>query len=714
MKKYLLLFTTFFSLTIAHGQTPSWLWTKGSSGNGINEGWCAATDTFGNAFIGGFMQSDSIIFGTNTLITNGQQDIIIAKYNSSGNLLWAKNSGGTSPDVCFSIATDVPGNIYATGFFQSSALVLGADTLNTNGSQDVILIKYDTAGNALWARSAGGAFTDIGYSVSCDASGNVYIAGIFDSPAITFGSTTLTKGSGDAIFIAKYDNSGNVLWAKSATGTNALSTKGVAADIFGNAYITGSFSSPSVSFGSCILNNPNPGADLVFLVKYNPFGNVLWAKSSLNIGSAYGIAVATDFSGNSYITGDFMYCDSISFGQFTLQNANQGNGDVFVVKYDTSGNELWANKGSGGGDDCGFGIATDNSNNIYISGGYDRGANQYFAITFGSYTLPFPPGGKDPMFIVKYDSGGSVLCASSLQSGGDDFSGIAADNSGNAYIGGDFFTTPFIVGNDTLYLNNNGDEQFFLSKYRCETTTAPVINLMSSDTSFCDKHCINFYDLSTNNPTSWQWFFPGSDSLTSAEQNPTNICYNTYGSFDVTLIACNAAGCDTLVLPGFINEYPAPTPTIIQSNDTLFSSPGVAYQWWSVDSGIIAGANNYYYIPTQGGSYYVIVTDTTGCEGASNTIIITGINSPLERGRGCVITPNPNNGTFTITLTSSITKDFSLRITNPLGQTIFNKQGAIGKGQQVVDVNMDGTAKGLYMVEVVNGGKVYRGKVIIH
>src|SRR5205085_9166610 len=131
---------------------------------------------------------------------------------------------------------------------------------------------------------------------------------------------------------------------------------------------------------------------------------------------------------------------------------------------------------------------------------------------------------------------------------------------------------------------------------------APSVNLMSSDTTFCEKHCIDFYDLSTNNPASWQWFFPGSDSLTSTLQNPTNICYNNYGSFDVTLIACNAAGCDTLVLPGFINEYQTLTPTITQSNDTLFSSTGVAYQWWSVDSGIITGANKYYYLRTQSGS----------------------------------------------------------------------------------------------------------------
>jgi hypothetical protein len=254
--------------------------------------------------------------------------------------------------------------------------------------------------------------------------------------------------------------------------------------------------------------------------------------------------------------------------------------------------------------------------------------------------------------------------------------------------------------------------QNLISNVYSSVANLPSVNILSSDTSFCEKHCIDFYDLSTNNPTSWQWFFPGSDSLTSTLQNPTNICYSTYGSFDVTLIACNAAGCQTLLLPGFINEYQIPTPTITQVNDTLFSSPGVAYQWWSVDSGIIAGANNYYYLPTQAGNYFVIVTDTIGCSGASNTII-TGLTELTVSNGQLTIAPNPNNGAFVITLPLTITKDFSDHIINPLGQETYNMQTAISNGQQTIDVQIENAVKGLYLVEVVNGGKIYRGKFMV-
>jgi len=234
---------------------------------------------------------------------------------------------------------------------------------------------------------------------------------------------------------------------------------------------------------------------------------------------------------------------------------------------------------------------------------------------------------------------------------------------------------------------------------------------MSSDTSFCEKQqCIDFYDLSINNPTSWQWLFPAADSITSTLQNPPNICYNTYGSFDVTLIACNAAGCDTLLFPGFINVYQTLTPTITQLNDTLFSSSGITYQWWSVDSGIIAGANNYYYRPTQGGSYYVIVTDSNGCAGTSNVIAITSISQISNFQFPISIIPNPNNGSFTITLNQPV-KDFSLHIINSLGQTIKIIK-CNHRSLNKIYVDMITFPNGLYHVELITKDRVYKQKFV--
>ena len=114
------------------------------------------------------------------------------------------------------------------------------------------------------------------------------------------------------------------------------------------------------------------------------------------------------------------------------------------------------------------------------------------------------------------------------------------------------------------------------------TSAAPLANLSSSDTVFCEKQSIDFFDLSTNSPTSWQWTFTGAAPASSTLQNPTGIYYPGYGSFDVQLIACNGAGCDTATFSQFITEYPNPPAPIISINGSQYcSTPAVSYSWYN-------------------------------------------------------------------------------------------------------------------------------------
>ncbi|MEO8147659.1 MAG: T9SS type A sorting domain-containing protein [Bacteroidia bacterium] len=246
----------------------------------------------------------------------------------------------------------------------------------------------------------------------------------------------------------------------------------------------------------------------------------------------------------------------------------------------------------------------------------------------------------------------------------------------------------------------------FTPDYVFSLSTAPVISLASSDTSFCEKQCLNFYDLSTNNPTSWQWFFPGSDSLTSSLQNPTNICYNSYGSFDVTLIACNAAGCDTLILQNYITEYQSPVDSIYQSNDTLYSLPAYTYQWYEVTNGIIAGATNQYFVPQQAGSYYCIISDSIGCNASSSTIIITATNQISNFNFPISISPNPFNSTISITFQNQNISKASLTIKNVLGQNVYSRicppsgvRGSSGNGSLEIDLSF--LPKGIYLLDLM-------------
>ena len=131
----------------------------------------------------------------------------------------------------------------------------------------------------LWAQSAGGTSGDEGRSCATDASGNVIATGLFSSPTITFGTTVLTNAGGNDMFIVKYDPSGNVLWAKSAGGTSGAGGNSCTTDASGNIIATGYFTSPTITFGTTVLTNANAGSSDIFIVKYDSGGNVLWAKS---------------------------------------------------------------------------------------------------------------------------------------------------------------------------------------------------------------------------------------------------------------------------------------------------------------------------------------------------------------------------------------------------------------------------------------------------
>ena len=228
-----------FLNTILPAQLPSFNWARRAGGTDYEYGYGIARDGANNTIITGKFEGPAT-FGSITLAGIGSDDIFIAKYDESGNVLWAKQAGGTSNDYGRSVATDISGDIIVTGMFYSSA-TFGSITLTSAGGYDFFIVKFDAStGNVLWAKRAGGAETDCGFNVETDESGNIFATGYFYGSA-TFGSTTLTTAGASDIFIAKYTGSGNLLWAKRAGGTGSDYGYGIATDKSGNCLVTGSF-----------------------------------------------------------------------------------------------------------------------------------------------------------------------------------------------------------------------------------------------------------------------------------------------------------------------------------------------------------------------------------------------------------------------------------------------------------------------------------------
>lgn len=245
-------------------------------------------------------------------------------------------------------------------------------------------------------------------------------------------------------------------WAKRAGGVDAETSYAVATDTSGNVYVTGTYQS-SISFGTTTLSAS--GSSDIFLVKYDASGNVLWAKGFGGTGfdQARALNVAPD--GSVYISGSFT-SSTIDFDPTSSAGGltNGGDHDVFFVKYTSSGSFVFANKFTGLAQEAGYDIAFDDSSNVYIAGQFQSTID----VDFSSNTYSLTSAGSHDVFLAKYTPTGSIVWA--RQAGGisDDQAFSVAVKDNFVYVAG------FITGSANFSTHNvvsNGATDAFLAKY---------------------------------------------------------------------------------------------------------------------------------------------------------------------------------------------------------------------------------------------------------
>lgn len=368
----------------------------GDQGNGI------AIDALGNVIFTGWYASSSITIESTVLnnVGTSSSDIFIAKYDTDGNLIWAKSVGGSVNDRGYAVSCDANSNVFVTGWYSSATLNFGTGNLNNAGTttNDVFLAKYDENGNAQWAKTIGGSGMDVSKACATDLVGNTYVVGGFSSATINCGISTLTNASSGTydLFIAKYDPTGTELWATGVGGVYDEVGSGIA--ISGsNIYLTGSFSSANIAFGSTpVLTNASTGSSDIFIASYSSTGTANWSKASGGIDSEEGKCISVDAAGNTYISG-FFISSSINFGANTLTNSSAGTKDLFVASFDNSGNSIWSLSVGNYSDEVGNSIAnSSNSNAIHLGGMFNSGS-----VNFGSNTIY--KGCGDDVFYAKLD-----------------------------------------------------------------------------------------------------------------------------------------------------------------------------------------------------------------------------------------------------------------------------------------------------------------------
>jgi hypothetical protein len=246
------------------------LWAKSFGAGQIDKGNSIAVDSSGNVYTTGYF---SLIVdfdpgdGTTNLTSAGGHDAFVSKFNSSGDLIWAKSFDGSYDTEAISIAVDSSGNVYTTGYFDGTAdFDPGAGTayLALAGYADVFVSKLDSSGNYVWANSFGVAsYYKYSSSIAVDSSGNIY----------TTGTNTALASFAPDIFVSKLNSSGSLLWEKSFGGSSYDTGFSVAVDSSGNVYTTGYFEG-TVDFdpGVGTSNFTSAGANDAFVLKLSPSG----------------------------------------------------------------------------------------------------------------------------------------------------------------------------------------------------------------------------------------------------------------------------------------------------------------------------------------------------------------------------------------------------------------------------------------------------------
>jgi len=266
----------------------------------------------------------------------------VASLAADGAVKWAEAYGGHDKDKAESVHVDHLGNVLLAGHFDSPELQIGGESLSCAGNTDIFVAKFSSTGDVLWANAFGGAGADEAWDVTTDGSGNILVAGRSGSPSLSFGagSNFPTAGSYDAI-VAKFSASGEYKWAKRLGGTGNDSAAALASDALGNVYVTGYFKSPEMVIDDETLVNADPGWTDTFTVKMSADGDVVWSRRYGGSEDDEACCISATAEGDVYLAGFFM-SPTMDIGQSALENVQPGKQDIYLARLDSDGQPVWA------------------------------------------------------------------------------------------------------------------------------------------------------------------------------------------------------------------------------------------------------------------------------------------------------------------------------------------------------------------------------------
>lgn len=486
-----------------------------ASSGGYNSITASVTDDAGNLYIvGGY--NGVLTWGTVSLPTAASNESYIAKFDISGNCLWVKRFGGVSYDVAISGSSIyITGYFSGTINFNTPSVSGSNELTNAAGGGDIFVSKFDTDGNIQWARRAGGtnSYVDMGEGIAA-TNDAVYVVGYFygtanfNTPHST-GSNEITSAGGTDGFIAKFGTNGEIQSIQRIGGIDldycrAIAVKSNEIYVAGNFTGTANFNTPS-AFGSNEL--VSAGLTDGFLARYDNTGTLQWLKRYGGIKNDFVSSIALS-TNDVYVSGNWggtiNFNTPSAFGSNEITSAGAIN-DACIAKFNDTGTFQWARRAGELGVQTSSSSIFASNNAVFHTGRFSRTINFNTPAATGSNELISAGTVSEDMFVAKYDGTGNFKWAKRGGGTGDDAGYSVTVRNNSVYVLGSFtrtanFNTPSASGSNEITTSTITS---YFAKYSA-ASPPPAISTQPINVAVCENSVINFSVIATD-ATTYQW-----------------------------------------------------------------------------------------------------------------------------------------------------------------------------------------------------------------
>ncbi|MFZ1331046.1 MAG: SBBP repeat-containing protein [Flavobacteriales bacterium] len=647
-----------------------WNWAV-SAGDGSNVDQCygIATDSEGNVYWAGSVRGTSE-FGCGTITTGSNTAGVLAKYDATGNCLWVRSVLVTFDDaLAYDIAIDVEDRIYITGSYNGTAVFSDDISLGSFIGDDIFLARYDVDGTCLWARRAGSSSSDEARGIAIASNGDVFITGFIGGFTVRFDPLEITNNGQRQIFVARYDTTGTLQWAKISTGLGQ-SKSGRSISIAGDRlFVTGQFSSAAGEFDGLPISTTATGGK-AYVLACDLDGNALWANS-YGSGDHEGMGISADTLGNVFMVGRLW--GSMYLPDDTLVSVSS-NDDFMILKFDADGNYQWGKSTGSTQRDLSWSAAADGQGNVYVA--------VQFHTTVDFFGTSLSSSGGEDMAILKMDGDGEVVWAKKAGGNQRDVP-LCIHRQAQAphqlYFGG-YYWGVVTYGSTTIDDVANGDAMMI-------SATDTTFDVSTYATQVCPVACTGEAVAFTNGqgPFTYNWSVGATSSVIG------DLCADFY------IVEVTDANGQVHIDTVYVEEVTDPGYALQVQNDSLWIAGGESYTWF-FNGTTAVGGDSASHVAELTGNYHSLVTDAFGCQWNSDTLLVV-LNVGISEQHRVTLRAWPNPASYVLNVSYPGAQNTSAELINSAGQRV--RSFTLRPGVNAVDLS--GIEAGLYVLRSVSG-----------